>query len=67
MASNPRRRRDFRLVEGYGDPHYKGKGILKCRICGDPLRDHDLFAASCTRPAVARVQAVKPEKRKVTK
>ena len=34
---NKVRKRD----ESYGDPEFKGYGILKCAICGEPLRDHE--------------------------
>lgn len=25
-----------------GDPNFKGNGIIKCRVCGDPLADHPM-------------------------
>lgn len=28
--------------ENYGDPNFKGRGIIRCRVCGGKLRDHPM-------------------------
>jgi hypothetical protein len=48
---NNRERMRTRMIEArnqttYGDSHFPGTGILKCRLCDRPYRDHPL-AAPC--------------------
>lgn len=40
MASD--RARGSRSGDHYGDDEYAGRGVIKCAICGDPLRDHSM-------------------------